>query len=117
MGLFTKNTMNLDQMTEFCAFMSFSIIEFHIKNGGWMSQDQKRIACDDWLRKTGYKASWYRLARLITTADKVARLSLLDYSEKMNEVFIENSEAEKGKLFRFLWLSNKDALLLKNITR
>ena len=109
--------MNLDQMAELCAFLSLAMIKFHIRDGGWMTADQKRIAFDEWLAQRGGKASWYKLARLVLVADQIARQALVEYPERIREIISGESIYREDEFYYILYQANKNALLEKNITR
>lgn len=115
MGFFTRNTMNLDQMTHLVTYVAASSIGFYYKQGAWIDEGFRQKLVTAWLQENGHAASHWKLTKLALTADGVARKLLHDMPELFDDFrpsYVEEQEEMYGLVFTY---SHK-ALLFKGIT-
>lgn len=116
MGLFTKNTMNLEQMSALMGFVAMTTIEFYAKSGGtWPDHKIRTPMLEMWLQRVGHKASFVKLTKLGVYADSVARTAIYHEPELAN-VFTGDDNDEKFAATQALTDLSRQFLLEKGLT-
>jgi len=116
-GLFTKNTMNLDQMADLMGFLAMTTIEAYAKSGGvWPDEKYRTPMMEMWLKRTGNKASFMKLTKLGVYSDSVARTAVHHDSELL-AVFRGGNNEEKFEVTKALADLSRQLLLEKGLTR
>jgi len=85
MGLFTKNTMSIDDMTDLVTFTVLVILADHAQSGGWADGSNRTNIINQRLEQSGHAASFWKLSKLAMLADGVARM-LAANAEFMEDV-------------------------------
>jgi hypothetical protein len=109
MGMFTKNTMSIDEMAVLVSYVVLMIIAYHHKYGAWPQGDRKAEFAARWLEKNNHKASHWKLSKLSVLADNIARMLVAKIEDIMS---ILDHEAFQEDLL----VLSRNALLREDIT-
>lgn len=116
MGFFTRNTMNLDQMTHLVTYVAASSIGYYKKQGSWADEELRHKLVTAWLQENGHRASHWKLTKLALAADGVARKILLDVPELFEDLPPSDKEEQKD-MYDFVFEYSHKALLYEGITK
>jgi hypothetical protein len=78
MGLFTRNTMTIDAMTDLVAYSAMMILGMYQRTGQWPDGACRTEIINRRLDQTGHQASLWKLSKIALVADHVARYLAAD---------------------------------------
>lgn len=74
MGLFTRNTMSLEQWAELFTWLYFCHADAYLKHAYWLAAEDRTKLCNLWLERNGHKANFWWLSEICLEAEKFAML-------------------------------------------
>lgn len=113
MGLFTRNTMTLDQMAELVSYTALMILGFYYKQRCWPQDTFRTEVMLRWLERNGSKASFWKLSKLALVSDGLARMVSAQVPD-LEAIVSDESVREEFKAE--LLIASRAALLQQNIT-
>lgn len=72
MGLFTRNTMDAEDLSRVAGYCALRMLLRHHQDGVWVDDDRYRYV-HDWLKKAKHRAPTMLIGHLVRIADTVAR--------------------------------------------
>ncbi|MDI4638350.1 MULTISPECIES: hypothetical protein [Halomonadaceae] len=116
MGLFTRNTMNLQDMAHLVTYVTVGTIGYYAKQGAWVDEDTRAKLAGAWLQKFGHRASHWKLTKLTMVADGLARKTLFEAPELARILpHLEGEDVDEA--YAELYTQSEQALLFKGITK
>ncbi|SFT68332.1 hypothetical protein [Halomonas saccharevitans] len=116
MGLFTRNTMSLEDMTHLVAFLTITTIDERSITGRWIDEDFRTNLVNTWLEEHNHRASHWKLTKISMVSDGLARKMLFEFPTLKHGVH-RLIEADQNEVYALIFMQSEQALLFKGITK
>lgn len=101
MGLFTKNTLTIDETVDVVTFVAVSSMYSYAARGGLLSAVERKALCEQRIELRGKQASVMHIAKLAANADRIAKIFIADprLSQEIVDLYTSDSSEATKKSF------------------